>query len=257
MAMAKEVFLYGGETGQVKMFHLDQFTEIMMIEIATQAPLKGIYTDASGGQTVLVDKHNSGFYFDILRPNDNDSSLCKTLPNFPPRVDGVHFDMDVNCRHIFLVFSNNVTKFQLYSGWKDAGKGNDIEFVGYFEPFKHNPEYRPICFKRGVVCALTGTGRIERSKSLYQQQFQLDETISLATIASSSSMVGSSSDQAQKLNIIKGLVNLRLFTEAYELCCVNSERSDSSTNWEYLAEAALEFGQLEVASKAQLKVICK
>jgi hypothetical protein len=59
----------------VKIFHTEQWTEVMSLEIS-KSPIKGIYPDPPGGQCVVVDKVNGSFYLNVVKLPNAINIIC-------------------------------------------------------------------------------------------------------------------------------------------------------------------------------------
>jgi hypothetical protein len=158
-----------------------------------------------------------------LSPSDDDGgpTTIISVPELPSKVDLVLWDLDLNCRHVFIVYPANSVKVWLYSAWRELGRPPSVTLIGRFDILKF-PETRPLCLRKGSVYAFLGSGKITKSISLYDERQGEDG-----------------------LSHVKRLSNLRLFQEAHSLC---RSTQDDKSKWEQLGTSALNAGCLEIGS---------
>ncbi|CAG7728859.1 unnamed protein product [Allacma fusca] len=224
-ALVKDYLIFGGEGGQVKVFHMESWKEIYSLVIPSNSGLKGFYPDGCGVNVVMIDKQGTAYYFDASQDK------ITPLVSFPNRCDGVLWDIDEASRHIFLAYCSQTLKVYVYTIWREILIGSEVEFVGEFRIFASNDQ-KPLWLKDGIVYSASVTGRSMKTASIYvdrPEDLENDEG---------------------PINQFERLIKLKKFTDAYEFCVLQDELDC----WDVLGKAALRCMDLTIALKCYNKL---
>ncbi|XP_066257249.1 WD repeat-containing protein 19 isoform X1 [Euwallacea similis] len=147
--LTTDFLVYGTDMGHLVYFHVEEWAKA--IEYKHNVGISNIYLDPSGTRLVLIDEKGLGYVYNAV------TNELISIPNMPPKVNGVTWDSHISDRNIFIIYDDNDIHTYLYI--KLHIDGPQVKKIG--ETLLVSKQMPLIMYQGEVMCA-TSSGQLSQ-----------------------------------------------------------------------------------------------